>query len=233
LCRFYADTPLTAPTADDRGPAIRRWEMFSDRRRTRPASARERLWRAMRDCGQFIPGITRCSVGTNIADSPVELVWETTYESVGAYATTYMTHSYHAALLDRFLLPDCPERITGTNALGAGLVGYTVERDRALGRVAVRRLLLLDFETEADARVVADAVAETDDGWSDTILREHHGHPLVRRRDRPRRSIGVGAISGTSASARSRRRGAPAGREQCGTHRGRPTARAAEVVLRA
>ena len=110
-----------------------------------PAPARDRLWRAMRDCDRFIPGITRCAVGTNTADGPVELVWETTYESVGAYATTYMTHPYHAALLDRFLLPDCPERITTTNDLGAGLIGYTVDRDRPLGPVAIRRLLLLDF----------------------------------------------------------------------------------------
>jgi hypothetical protein len=84
-----------------------------------------------------------------------------------------MTHPYHAALLDRFLLPDCPERITTANSLGAGLVGYTVDRDRPLGRVAMRRLLLLGFEHEAEARVAADAVAAADDGWSDSILAEN------------------------------------------------------------
>src|SRR5436190_1260170 len=104
-------------------------------------AAPERLRRAMRDCDRFVPGITRCAVGTNTAGGPIELVWETTYESVGAYRTTYMTHPYHAALLDRFLLPDCPERITTTNTLGAGLIGYAVDRDRPLGPVAVRRLL--------------------------------------------------------------------------------------------
>ncbi len=175
--RFYTQGPSTASIAstaspDDGGPAIRRWEMFSIAPDA-AAPARDRLWRAMRDCDRFIPGITRCAVGTNTAASPVEIVWETTYASVGSYATTYMTHPYHAALLDRFLLPDCPERITTANDLGAGLIGYTVDRDRPLGPVAIRRLLLLDF---ADPGVAADAsraVAAADDGWSESILAEN------------------------------------------------------------
>ncbi len=138
-----------------------------------PAAARERLWRAMRDCDRFIPGISRCAVGTNVADGPIEVVWETTYASVGAYATTYMTHPYHAALLDRFLLPDCAERITTTNDFGAGLIGYTVDRDRPLGRVAIRRLLLLDFADPTAADEAVRAVAAFDDGWSDSILAEN------------------------------------------------------------
>jgi hypothetical protein len=167
--RFYVDGSLDGPPLDDHGPAIRRWEMFS-LASDAPVHARERLGRAMRDCDRFIPGITRCAVGTNTAGGPIELVWETTYRSVGAYATTYMTHPYHAALLDRFLLPDCPERITTTNDFGAGLIGYTVERDRPLGPVAIRRLLLLDFDDEHSARAAADSVAAIDDGWSESIL---------------------------------------------------------------
>ena len=74
---FYAHTPITAPAPDDHGPTIRRWEMFSIAPDP-PAPARDRLWNTIRDCDEFIPGITRCAVGTNMADSPVELVWETT-----------------------------------------------------------------------------------------------------------------------------------------------------------
>lgn len=167
--RFYVDRPIGVSKPDDHGPAIRRWEMFSVAPDA-PTSARDHLWRAMRDCDRHIPGITRCAVGTNLAGGPIELVWETTYESVGAYASTYMTHPYHAALLDRFLLPDCPERITAANSLGAGLVGYTVERDRPLDRVALRRLLLLDFDDDVEAARVATAVADVDDGWSESIV---------------------------------------------------------------
>jgi hypothetical protein len=174
--RFYADAPIahTEPEIqpEDAGPAIRRWEMFT-LAPDAPAPARDRLRRAMRDCDRFIPGITRCAVGTNVADGPIELVWETTYASIGAYATTYMTHPYHAALLDRFLLPDCPERITSTNDFGAGLIGYTVDPDRTLGPVAVRRLLLLDFSDPSDAEAASRAVDDVDDGWSESILAEN------------------------------------------------------------
>jgi hypothetical protein len=125
----------------------------------------------MRECDRFIPGITRCAVGTNVADGPIELVWETTYSSVGAYATTYMTHPYHAALLDRFLLPDCPERITTTNDFGAGLIGYTVDRGRPLGPVAIRRILLLELDDDpANDQAVGTHMEVPDDGWSDSIV---------------------------------------------------------------
>jgi hypothetical protein len=170
--RFYSDEPLVVSETDDHGPAIRRWEMFSIAPDA-PASSRGRLVRAMRDCDQFIPGITRCAIGTNQARGPIELVWETTYRSVSAYATTYMTHPYHAALLDRFLLPDCPERITTANDFGSGLIGYTVPRDRPLGPVAIRRLVLLDLDNSAETNQIADEIAATDDGWSESILGEN------------------------------------------------------------
>src|SRR5215218_889324 len=89
--RFFSDASPPADASDDHGPAIRRWEMFTIAADA-PATARDRLRLAMRNCDHFIPGITRCAVGTNVADGPIELVWETTYRSVGAYATTYMTH---------------------------------------------------------------------------------------------------------------------------------------------
>jgi hypothetical protein len=170
--RFFVDGEVASPPHAHHGPAVRRWEMFT---LDPDASAgdRARLRRAMRDCDRFIPGISRCAVGTNIGDGPIELVWETTYASVGAYATTYMPHPYHAALLDRFLLPDCPERITTGNDFGAGLLGYAVERDRPLAPVAIRRLLLVKFDESTDFEALAGAVADADDGWSDSILAEN------------------------------------------------------------
>jgi hypothetical protein len=170
--RFFADEPHVVLRPDDHGPAVRRWEMFT-LAPDAPEAQRARLRRAMRDCDRFIPGITRCAVGTNTGDGPIELVWETTYASVGAYATIYMTHPYHAALLDRFLLPDCPERITTGNDFGTGLIGYAVERDRPLGPVAIRRLLLLKSDESTDFEALARAVADADDGWSDSILAEN------------------------------------------------------------
>jgi hypothetical protein len=84
-----------------------------------------------------------------------------------------MTHPYHAALLDRFLLPDCPERITTGNDFGAGLIGYVVERDRPLGPVAIRRLVLLALDDPEEADELRRAVAAAADGWSESILAEN------------------------------------------------------------
>jgi Stress responsive A/B Barrel Domain len=135
------------------GPALRRWEMFS-LDPTAPRTAVDAMRRAMQECDAHIAGITRNAVGTNTAGPPIDVVWGTTYASVAAYRH-YMTHPYHASVLDRFLLPDCPERITTHNALGAGLIGYATDRPEPAAPVAVRRLLLLDFDARADAAVRA------------------------------------------------------------------------------
>ena len=141
----------------------------------RAGPARERLVRAMRECDRFIPGISRCAVGTNAAGPPIELVWETTYQSVGAYATTYMTHPYHAVAARPVPAARLPRAHHHRElASGAGLIGYPVERDRPLGPVAVRRLLLLDFDdADSDARPWPTRSPATDDGWSESILAEN------------------------------------------------------------
>ncbi len=155
------------------GPALRRWEMFS----LDPAAAPEAvdaMRRAMQECDRHIPGITRCAVGTNTAGPPVDVVWGTTYASVAAYRT-YMTHPYHASVLDRYLLPDSPERITTANAFGAGLIGYATDRPEPAAPVAWRRLVLLDFGDRVDdAARAGDAVAAAGrDGALESVLAEN------------------------------------------------------------
>ncbi len=216
--RFYTDG---APRRRVRAPARRRRSRdpaVGDVHRSRPMRRAERA----SGCGGRCATATASSrgsrgarSGTNVADGPIELVWETTYASVGAYATTYMTHPYHAALLDRFLLPDCPERITTTNDFGAGLIGYTVDRDRPLGPVAIRRILLLDFARSDAPTDGVPRVDVPDDGWSDSIVAEN---TMATRWFDGETDLGGrpgGATSGTSASPPStstrRTAGAPAG----------------------
>ena len=158
---------------DTTGPSLRRWEMFSIASDA-PATAVAQLRRAMQECDRHIPGITRCAIGTNTAGPPIDVVWETTYASVAAYGR-YMTHPYHASVLDRFLLPDCPERITTHNALGAGLVGYATDRADPGSPIGARRLLLLDFGEGADvAADWRDEVASVaGDGLTESVLAEN------------------------------------------------------------
>jgi hypothetical protein len=172
--RFYPRDPLPEGRVDPSagGPSLRRWEMFSLDPAASPAAV-DAMRRAMQECDRHIPGISRCAIGTNTAGPPIDVVWGTTYASVAAYGT-YMTHPYHASVLDRFLLPDCPERITTHNALGAGLVGYATERPDPPVAVGARRLVLLDFLDDPSAGPWADEVASAGaDGLLESVLAEN------------------------------------------------------------
>src|SRR5271165_6620957 len=85
-----------------------------------------RLAEAFSTCGQFIPEVLHSAVGWNLSPAPLQLVWEHAYASPEAYRR-YMVHPFHAAVLDRYLLADSPERVVTDNDLGAGLVGYSCD----------------------------------------------------------------------------------------------------------
>jgi hypothetical protein len=53
------------------------------------------------------------------------------------------------------------------------LIGYVVERDRPLGPVAIRRLVLLALDDPEEAPELGRAVAVAADGWSESILAEN------------------------------------------------------------
>jgi hypothetical protein len=100
------------------------------------------LERACRECGRYIPEVLDSAVGRNLSDAAVQLVWEHAYRSPEEYRR-YMVHPYHAAVLDRYLLPDSPERVVATDTLGAGLVGYSCPTAAYRMARGVRRLVLL------------------------------------------------------------------------------------------
>jgi len=123
--------------------------MYALRADADPAAV-QRLERAFLDCGHFIPEVLHSAIGTNLSTAPVQLIWEHGYESAEAYQR-YMVHPYHAALLDRFLLADSPERIVTENDLGAGLVGYACDDASYAMTGGVRRVVLLSLAPPAGA----------------------------------------------------------------------------------
>ncbi len=132
---------------------LRRFEVYA----LRPDAPVERvrdLEAACRRCGRFIPEVLDCAVGTNLSDAPVQLVWEHAYASPEAYRR-YMVHPYHAVVLDRYLLPDSPERIVIDGPLGAGLYGYACDTPSYRMRDGVRRIVLLRVDTGAAETDVA------------------------------------------------------------------------------
>ena len=133
-------------------PMLRRFELYASAPRRpgrvgeRPRARRVSL-RPPHPRGALLRG------RADVADSPVDLVWEHAFDSPAAYRR-YMAHPYHAAVLDRYLLADSPERIVADDALGAGLVGYALRRPRIRVAVGARRVVLLRVDQAAAAEDV-------------------------------------------------------------------------------
>ena len=113
-----------------------------------PEGAVGDLVRACRRCGRCIPEVLDSVVGWNRSRAPVQLVWEHAYESVEAYGR-YMVHPYHAAVLDRYLLQDSPERVVVDDTVGVGLFGYVCAEPEYRMATGVRRVVLLRVEPGA------------------------------------------------------------------------------------
>ncbi len=123
-----------------------------------PATDRARLRAAFRDSSRYIPEVLHSAVGENVSDAPVQLVWEHAYESAATYRR-YMEHAFHAAVLDRYLLADSPERVVVDSDVGVGLAGYTCAGPDFYLSSGVRRLVLLDMQAAGPEEI--DAVAAT------------------------------------------------------------------------
>jgi hypothetical protein len=132
---------------------LRRFEVYA-LRPDAPAHRVRDLESACRRCGEFIPEVLDGAVGRNLSDAPIELVWEHAYASPEAYRR-YMVHPYHAAVLDRYLLPDSPERIVIDGPLAAGLFGYACDTPSYRMDTGLRRIVLLRLEADASAADVA------------------------------------------------------------------------------
>ena len=144
---------------------LRRFEIYA----LGPDATAEAAWRlaeACRHCGRYIPEVLDSAVGTNLSDAPVHLVWEHAYAGPDAYRR-YMVHPYHAAVLDKYLLADSPERVVVDDVLGAGLVGYRCDEPAYRMASGVRRVVLLRLgapgtgaeRDAADLRAVLEATA--------------------------------------------------------------------------
>lgn len=129
-----------------------------------PAEAKEAMNAGIRDCGKFIPELLHSAIGHAESDTSLNFVWEHAYQSPEHYQR-YMRHPYHAAILDRFLLNDSPERIILDNAYGLGLVGYDIdEPDYLLPAGAARRVVALQLTEGSEDRFAAIAAEEAERG---------------------------------------------------------------------
>jgi len=134
---------------------LRRFETYALDARTdrRAPPAVPGLEMVLRACPDHIPEVEFNVVGWNRSDAPVHVVWEHAFASVEAYRR-YMVHPYHAAVIDRFVLSDSPERVVVDDAFGAGLFGYRCEGAPFRLERGLRRVVLLRVDRGVDeARV--------------------------------------------------------------------------------
>ena len=135
---------------------IRRFETYAFLPGTAP-EARRALAVVLSEAGRHIPEVRWSAVGWNRSDAPAELVWEHAFESAEAYRR-YMVHPYHADLIDRYVLPDSPERVVEP-LRGAGLFGYHGSGPDFVLEGGCRRVVLLRLEDAAPTRAAAELAA--------------------------------------------------------------------------
>jgi hypothetical protein len=138
---------------------LRRFEIYSVAANV-PPEALQAMATAMRDCGSYIPELLHSAASSARSDTALNFVWEHAYASPESYRR-YMVHPYHAAILDRYLLNDSPERIVTDNDLGLGLAGYRCDApDFLLPAGAARRVVALRLKPGAADRFAEIAEAE-------------------------------------------------------------------------
>jgi Stress responsive A/B Barrel Domain len=138
---------------------LRRFEAYTFDPRA-STEVREHLRQACLDSSRFIPEIRHSAVGADVTGAVVDLVWEHAFPSAAAYRT-YMEHPFHAAVLDRYLLADSPERVVVDSRLGVGLAGYPNASPDHFLSAGVRRLVFLDMRRAGseEVKAVADLAA--------------------------------------------------------------------------
>ena len=138
---------------------LRRFEIYSVSTDA-PTEAVEAMAQAMRNCPAYIPEVLHSAIGYAQSDTNLNFVWEHAYASPESYRR-YMAHPYHAAILDRYLLNDSPERIIADNGYGLGLAGYSCETpEYLLPDGAGRRLVAMRLKDGAESEFAAIAAAE-------------------------------------------------------------------------
>lgn len=134
---------------------LRRFEAYRFDAETSSA-VRAQLRQAFLDSSRFIPEVRHSATSEDLTGVDVDLVWEHAFPSVATYRG-YMEHPFHAAVLDRYLLADSPERAVTDSGLGVGLAGYACDSADYFLSGGVRRLVFLDMRRADPGEV--DAVS--------------------------------------------------------------------------
>jgi hypothetical protein len=105
---------------------------------------------------RFIPGLRDSSAALDLASPTV--LWENTFVDEASYSGPYMVHPFHIGAIDDFLMADSPACITQDIFT---VRHQTPDATQPL-RSGIRRVLLLNVDTEADAAAIESLAAAPD-----------------------------------------------------------------------
>jgi hypothetical protein len=109
---------------------------------------------------RHIPGLRDSSAGIDLHSRTV--VWENTFVDEASYSGPYMVHPFHIGAIDNYVMADSPECLT-QDIFTARY--QTPDASQRL-RHGIRRVLLLNVGTEADATAIASLAAAAADSMA-------------------------------------------------------------------
>jgi hypothetical protein len=110
----------------------------------------------LRAADRFIPGLRDSSAGVDLDTRTV--VWENTFVDEESYSGPYMVHPFHIGAIDNYVMADSPECITQDIFTAR----YSTAGASQQLRSGIRRVLLLNVSTDADASAIASLAVPGD-----------------------------------------------------------------------
>jgi hypothetical protein len=110
----------------------------------------------LRGADRFIPGLRDSSAAVDLESRTV--LWENTFVDEATYSGPYMVHPYHIGAIDNYVMADSPECLTQDIYTTRYQIPDATQRLRS----GIRRVLLLNVGSDADASAIAVLAAQPD-----------------------------------------------------------------------
>jgi hypothetical protein len=109
----------------------------------------------LRAADRFIPGLQDSSAGIDFDSRTV--LWENTFVDEASYSGPYMVHPFHISAIDNYVMADSPECLTQD----IYVTRYQTPDASQPLRSGIRRLLMLNVSTDADAAAIESIAAQS------------------------------------------------------------------------
>lgn len=132
---------------------IRRYYILPLRAGVRDAQVQEFV-DVLSAADRFIPGLLDSSAGLDAGARTV--VWENTFVDEPSYSGPYMVHPFHIGAIDGYVMADSPECVTQD----IFTVRFQTPDASQRQRTGIRRVLLLNVASDAEASIIKSLATE-------------------------------------------------------------------------